>query len=161
MGSLGRVILGIVVVILVSSAALIGACADSPPSPTAPGPDTSPTLQATPGGDDYVEVVYFHRTRRCYSCQYAGDMTQQTVETYFADELASGMLVFRTLDVQEKANAEIVKKYGASGSSLYINMVTDGVDHIEHIVGIWYKIGNEQAFIDVLRPEIAQALGSI
>jgi len=161
MGSLGRVILGIVVVILVSSAALIGACADSPPSPTAPGPDTSPTLQATPGGDDYVEVVYFHRTRRCYSCQYAGDMTQQTVETYFADELAQGRLVFKTLDVQDSANAAAVEKYGPYGSSLFIDTVKDGQDNIRAITAIWYNIGNDEKFTAAVKAEIEAALGSI
>src|SRR4030042_356282 len=86
-------------------------------SPTSSETAATPTLQPSPGGADYVELVYFHRTKQCYSCRYAGDTTKYTVETYFANELASGKLVFKKVDVQDKANASIAERYGAYGSS--------------------------------------------
>ena len=137
------------------------ACTNSAPSPTLPGPTASPTLQPSPSGNDYVEVVYFHRTRRCYSCQYAGDVTQYTVETYFADELADGTLVFKALDVQDSANAAVAEKYAAYGSSLYVDVVKDGEDDIRHISAIWVHIGDDEKFEGVVKAEIETALESI
>jgi hypothetical protein len=120
-----------------------------------------PTLQPSPGGADYVELVYFHRTQQCYSCRYAGDTTKYTVETYFADELASGKLVFKKVDVQDKANASIAERYGAYGSSLFINEIIDGIDHIEPVTDIWYQIGDDDEFIQVVKDVIEKHLGNI
>jgi hypothetical protein len=130
-------------------------------SPTPTQTRANPTPQRSPAGTDYVEVVYFHRTQRCYSCRYAGDTTERTVETYFAKELATGKLVFKTVDVQDKANAAIVKRYGAYGSSLYMNEVVGGVDHIEQVTEIWYHLGDDEAFEQLVKGEIERYLGNI
>jgi len=81
-----------------------------------------------------------------------------TIETYFADELASGELVFKVLNVQDPANAAIVDKYGAYTSSLFMNKVVDGVDHIEQVTDIWLLLGNDQAFVDLVKSEIEKRL---
>ena len=133
------------------------------PELTPPPTNTAvvPTLQPSPGVTNYVELVYFHRTKQCYSCRYAGDTTKYTVETYFADELASGKLVFKKVDVQDKANASIAERYGAYGSSLFINEIIDGIDHIEPVTDIWYQIGDDDEFIQVVKDVIEKHLGNI
>ncbi|MCD6391555.1 MAG: hypothetical protein J7L92_06170 [Dehalococcoidia bacterium] len=100
-------------------------------------PATPPTSNNSSGPADRVEVVYFHRTQQCYTCRYAEEGTRYTVETYFGDELASGKLTFQSIDVQDSKNAAIVEKYGAYTSSLFINTVKDGTDHIEQVTDIW------------------------
>ena len=154
----------ILIAMLTFTACFLSACSSSGgfTPPTSPNStQETPSVQPSYGGGDYVEVVYFHRTRRCYSCQWAGDAVEYTVQTYFANELASGRLVFTMLDLQNETNTDIVNEYGAYGSSLYINNVVDGIDHIEHIPEIWYHVGDTEEFIDVLRPEIEKALESI
>jgi len=147
---------------------ILCACGSSAPKETNPeltptpiNTAVAPTLQPSPGGSDYVEVVYFHRTTQCYSCRYAGDTTKYTVETYFADELASGKLVFKKVDVQDKANASIAERYGAYGSSLFINEIIDGIDHIEPVTDIWYVVGKDEKFIKVVKDVIEKHLGNI
>jgi len=105
-----------------------------------------------------VEVVYFHRSQRCAGCHYAEDATRYTIETYFRDEVASGKVVFKVLDVQDKANVAIVEKYGAYTSSLFINEVRDGIDHIEEVTGIWFLLGNDEAFVNLVKGEIEKHL---
>ena len=119
-------------------------------------PNTNSTLKSSI--DNGVEVVYFHRTQRCSGCIYAGDMVEYTINTYFADELADGELVFITRDVQYDANAEIVDKYGAYTSSLYMNKVVDGVDNIEEITGIWLLLHKDQEFVDYVKKDIEERL---
>lgn len=130
-------------------------------SPTSTETAATPTLQPSPVVTNYVELVYFHRTKQCYSCRYAGDTTKYTVETYFADELASGKLVFKKVDVQDKANASITERYGAYGSSLFINEIVDGIDHIEPVTDIWYVVGKDEKFIQVVKDVIEKHLGNI
>lgn len=121
-------------------------------------PATPPASTNSSGPADRVDVVYFHRTVRCYSCQYAEAGTNYTVETYFADEMASGKLTFQSVDVQDEANADIIEKYGAYGSQLFINTVKDGTDHIEQVTDIWYVLGNDEAFVEVVKNKIEKSL---
>lgn len=139
----------ILIVIVILAGGILCACNSTA---TDPQPTPGPSI------DNGVEVVYFHRTHRCYSCIYAGDMVEYTINTYFADELADGELVFMLNDVQDDANAAIVDKYGAYTSSLFMNKVVDGVDHIEAVTGIWFLLGKDQEFVNLVKSEIEERL---
>ena len=119
---------------------------------------TTPPSDTSLGPADRVDVVYFHRTQRCYVCYYAEEKTRYTLETYFADEMASGRVVFKVLNVQDKENAAIVNKYGAYTLSLFINTIRGGTDHIEKVTDIWYLIGDDEAFVEVVRDKIEKSL---
>ena len=119
---------------------------------------TPPASNNSTGPADRVEVVYFHRTQRCYSCRYMEDAALDTVETYFADELASGKVTFQVFNVEEEKNADIVGKYQASYLSLYINTVKDGTDHIELVTDVYPLIGNDEAFAETLKSKIEKSL---
>ena len=121
-------------------------------------PATPPTSNNSSGPADRVEVVYFHRTQQCYSCRYAEEETRYTVETYFGDELANGKVTFQSIDVQDEANTEIINKYGAYTSSLFINTIEDSSDHIEQVTDIWLVIGDEDAFVEAVKSEIEKSL---
>jgi hypothetical protein len=152
------------IAVLILSGCILCSCSSpaqqATPSPAPTNTQVTPTPQPSTYGTNVVEVVYFHRTQRCYSCRYAGDTTEYTVETYFADKLASGKLVFKLVDVQDKANASIVERYGAYGSSLFINEIKDGTDHIKAVTDIWFLIGKDEEFVNLIRSEIGSALGN-
>jgi hypothetical protein len=107
---------------------------------------------------DRVDVIYFHRTQRCYSCRYMEAAANYTVQTYFADELASGKVTFQVFNVEEEQNADIVAKYQASYLSLYINTVKDGTDHIELVADLYPLIGKDAAFAETLKSKIEKSL---
>jgi hypothetical protein len=121
-------------------------------------PSQNPDSTLEPSIDNGVEVVYFHRLNRCYSCTYAEDKVRYTLDTFYSDELADGELVFTAVNVQDDANSAIIDKYGAYTSSLYMNKVVNGVDDIENITGIWFLIGKDQEFVDYVNEEIAERL---
>ena len=124
--------------------------ATPPASNNSTGNSTSPA--------DRVDVVYFHRTQRCYTCTYMEDAARYTVETYFADELAGGKVTFQVFNVEEEQNADVVEKYQASFLSLYINTVKDGTDNIELVTDLYTLIGNDEAFVDALKSKIEKSL---
>jgi hypothetical protein len=80
------------------------------------------------------------------------------VETYFADELASGKVTFQVFNVEEQASAAIVEKYQSSYLSLYINTVEDGTDHIELVAELYPLIGQDEAFVTALKSKIEKSL---
>lgn len=131
-------------------------CSCGSPTPIAP-----PASDTSPGPADKVEIVYFHRTPRCYSCVYAEEGAFYTMETYFKDELASGKLTFEVVDLEDKENTAMGKKYGAFTSSLFINTIRDGTDHIEEVTEIWLLLGDDEAFVEAVRSKIEKSLSGI
>jgi heme/copper-type cytochrome/quinol oxidase subunit 2 len=123
-----------------------------------PSPATPPNSNNSSGAADRVDVAYFHRTQQCYSCRYAEEGTRHTVETYFKDELTNGKVTFQSVDVQDEANTEIADKYGAYTSSLFINAVKDGNDNIEQVTDIWLVIGDDEAFVELVKGRIEKSL---
>ncbi len=123
-----------------------------------PSPTTPPVSSNSSGPADRVDVVYFHRTQRCYSCTYMEDAARYTVETYFAHELASGKVTFQVFNVQEEENADIVEQYQASYLSLYIDTVKEGADHIELVTELYPLIGQDEAFVETLKTKIEKCL---
>ena len=73
----------------------------------------------------------------------------------------SGELVFETLNLQDEVNTDLVKKFEAHTSSLFINEVRDGTDHIEEVTDIWTKLGRDEAFIEVVKTAIEEHLEKI
>ena len=124
-----------------------------------PSPTTPPASNNSSGPADRVDVVYFHRTQRCYTCRYAEEATRYTLETYFKDEMDSGRVTLQVVNVEDEANADIVEKYNnASYLTLCINTVRDGTDHIEEVTDIWLAIGNDEAFVEIVKSKIEKSL---
>ncbi len=154
----------ILIAMLAFTACFLSACTSSDefvPPTTPDSTQETPTVQPSPSGGNYVEVVYFHRTKRCYSCRYAEDAVTYTINTYFANELASGKLVYKVLNVQDSANAAIIDKYGAYTSSLFINDVIDGNDDIQQVIEIWYYLGDDEKCVELVKSEIEKHLESV
>ena len=121
-------------------------------------PATPPASNNFSGPAERVDVVYFHRTQRCSTCIHAEELTRDTVETHFADELASGKLTFQSIDVQDSNKAAIVNRYGAYARQLFINTVKDGTDHIEQATDLYPLIFNDEAFVETLKSKIEKSL---
>lgn len=81
-----------------------------------------------------IQVVHFHATQQCYSCITVGKYAKETLTERFADEYESGVIEFLDVNVELPENADIAERFGATGSSLYINVVRNGDDSISEDV---------------------------
>jgi hypothetical protein len=119
--------------------------------------------QAQPTGDivqaednlsnavEKLEIYHFHGTHQCASCIAVGDYAEETVNTYFADELKSGKIVFAHINAEVVENQELVKKYGVTGSSLWIGVYDENGFHPEQNVNVWYKIQHKDEYMIYLK----------
>jgi len=105
-----------------------------------------------------IEVINFHATKRCASCSAIGKYSEETIYEFFQPELRDGVIKFESINVDLSENKEIASKYQASGSSLYINAVYDGEDHIEEDVNVWRLLSDEQKFKEYLKNKINSLL---
>ena len=109
------------------------------------------------GNIEKVEVYHFHATRQCYTCKTVGAYAEETVNTYFADELKSGKLVFASVNIELPENKALADKYEAKGSSLLIGVYgEDGSFSKQEDTEVWYKIDNKEDYMSYLKGVIEQ-----
>ena len=107
---------------------------------------------------DKVEVVNFHATYRCYSCQKLGKLSEKTIKERFTKEVNEGKVVFKSVNGDLPENREMVILYQATGSSLYINAIKDGKNHIVQNIKVWQYLNDEEGFKNYLEEKIRQLL---
>jgi len=107
---------------------------------------------------DRIEVINFHATQRCVSCTTLGKLSEKTITERFANEVASGKIIFKSVNVELRENTEIVNLYQASGSSLYINAIKDGKNNIVQNVKVWQYLSDEIAFPNYLETKLRSLL---
>ena len=108
---------------------------------------------------DKLEIYHFHGTHQCSSCIAVGQLAEETVNTYFADELKSGKIVFGHINGDLPENRLLVGAYGVTGSSLWIGTYTqDGKFSAEENVNVWYKINDKEGYMNYLKGIIEQKL---
>jgi len=106
-----------------------------------------------------LEIYHFHGTHQCYSCKTVGAYAEETVNTYFADELKSGKIVFGHINGELPENRELVIKYGATGSSLWLGIYAkDGKFSAEQNINVWYKISDKEDYMNYLKGIIEKRL---
>jgi len=105
-----------------------------------------------------VEVLHFHGTHQCYSCITVGKYAEETVNTYFSEEVKAGKVRFAHINGELPENSEMVAKYGATGSSLWIGVYDDNGFHKEENVNVWYKINNKDEYVNYLKGIIERRL---
>lgn len=106
-----------------------------------------------------LEIYHFHGTNQCYSCKTVGAYAEETINTYFADELKSGKIVFDHINGDLPENRELVIKYGVTGSSLWLGTYSeDGKFKAEENVNVWYKIKDKEDYTNYLKGIIEQKL---
>lgn len=95
---------------------------------------------------DKIVVVHFFATQQCWSCVELGRLTELTLQKRFPEEYESGKIEYLDINVDLKENSEVVNKYRARGSSLFINYIYNGEDNIEEDVQVWRYLGSEVQF---------------
>jgi hypothetical protein len=148
------------------------------PSPTSPEPAPTPPVVDNPSPPVVVEpepapqpqpvaetrrvdVVFFHRTQQCHSCEYAEVHVQSALEEYFADDLASGLVTSQSINMDDKKNSAIVDKYAAYSSQLFITTVKGDQEVTEEVLDFWNFIDDDEGFSQFMVDKVNQALASV
>jgi glutaredoxin len=106
-----------------------------------------------------IQLYLFHGTNRCYSCITAGEYAKKTLEQNFSQEIKSGKIDFREINVDLSENKEVAAKFKATGTSLFINSIIDGQDNIKEDTQIWRLVTNEKSFSDYLSAKLRGIVG--
>jgi hypothetical protein len=118
-------------------------------------PSTVFSQSASFADGDYVIAYYFHGNMRCHSCNILEQYSRQAIEENFQDELASNRLVFKIVNVQEKANNHFMKDYGLYSQSLVLSLIENGQEKkFKNLTMIWQYARDRQRFTSYVKDEI-------
>jgi hypothetical protein len=106
-----------------------------------------------------IEVVHFHATQQCWSCITVGEYALKTIKEKFPEEYKNGIIVFKDINGELPENKDLVMKYQAGGSSLFVNAITAGKDNIKEDVTVWRLVSNESQFISYFQDKLNKLLG--
>lgn len=62
-----------------------------------------------------VEVYYFHGSRRCVTCKAVESVTEQAIK-----ELYGKTVIFRSVNLEESRDSDLVQKYKVNGQTLLV-----------------------------------------
>lgn len=108
---------------------------------------------------DKVQVFLFHSTQRCATCSAIGKLAGETVNERFQDEIKSGRIEFKEINIDLPENEELARKFGATGSTLRLNSINNGEDNITEDTRVWRLTSNTKAFKDYLEAKLNIMLG--
>ena len=106
-----------------------------------------------------IEVFDFHTTNRCVTCKAIEANTKYTLDTYFADELKNGKITFQIVNIDEDENYELAKKFKASGTSLFLNIIDSEKEKQIDLTAFAFTYGKKKdVFSDRLKNKLEKQL---
>jgi len=103
-----------------------------------------------------VMAYYFHGSFRCYTCTNMENYSREAIETNFKDDLASGRLEFKAVNVEERGNEHFVDDYQLYTKSLILSLVKDGQEvKSRNLDKIWQLARDKQKFIEYVTAEVS------
>jgi len=107
--------------------------------------------------DDRITVYYFHGDVRCETCYKLEAYAKETLDTYFANELAAGKIVWQVVNVERPQNEHFIKDYELVTKSVVLSKVRQGKELAwENLERIWQEVGDKQGYIEYVRDSISK-----
>ena len=121
--------------------------------PTPGSPSDTPGV--SPKAVPELIVYYMDMGKDCTTCLNLETYTFEAVETWFADELATGRISWRTVDLDEPANEHFVDEFGLYTKSVVLVRPIDGAPYqFDSLSRIWELVYDKEAYMTYIREQI-------
>jgi len=119
----------------------------------------SQTNQDSVSSSAKLEVLYFHGTYRCATCNAVENNTQQLINDYYKSQVTDGIIKFAAYNVDEEKNKAIVEKYQISFSTLLLVKGDGSVTDFTN-TAFQYAHTNPERYAELLKAEIDKQLSN-
>jgi len=153
-----KIIISVIVVTIIVLS-LIGIVSLKNPQTESKTGNTGNNTKVTKIRPDKIEVFLFHATQRCNTCITIGKYAGETVAESFQPEIWEGRIEFKEINIDLPENKTLVQKFQASGSSLFINVITSGQDNISEDTTVWRLTQDKAQFKIYLKNKLDNLLG--
>jgi hypothetical protein len=108
----------------------------------------------------YFTATYYHSSFRCPTCEQIEMLSAAAISGNFSNELKSGALTWRAVNIDEPANRHFSKDYQLYTQSLIISEMKDGKEvRWKNLEKVWTLVRNEKQFDQYVASEIKSWLG--
>lgn len=108
---------------------------------------------------EHFIAYYFHATRRCPTCLKIEASTGEALKEKFAEELKTGKLEWRSVNVTLPENKHFVDEYQLVSQSVVLSAVQDGKEtKWKKLDKVWQLIRNKEAFFSYIQTETSNFL---
>ena len=116
------------------------------------------TAEYKPGSK--LEVMYFHATMRCVTCNAVEDNTKKMIETLYAEQYKNGDVSFVSINVDDEKNKAIAEKYEISFSTLLLKDNTNEEPTVKDFTEIAFQYANTnpEKYNELLKQELDKVL---
>ena len=112
--------------------------------------------------DSRIEVLDFHSTHRCMTCNAIEANTKYTLDKYFSKEMKASKITFKVINVDDEKNEKMAEKFEASGTALILNVIKGGKEtHIDLTDFAFMKGNDKKAFSKELKAKIEAELKAL
>ncbi len=139
--------------------ALVLACGFPILSSAADGPAGSEESANSAQAPQFV-AYYFYGNFRCATCRKLETYSEEAISDAFADELASGDLIWKILNTDEEDNKHFVNDFELVTKSVVLVEYRDGrVVRFENLKDVWKLVGDKGDFVKYVQDSTRKFLG--
>ena len=103
---------------------------------TRTAPDTTSTAN--------VQLIYFHATNRCVTCNAVEDQAKKLLTEQYKTQLDNGTIAFGSYNLQEEENTNLVQKYQITFSTLLLISKKNGADSVNNLTDMAFQYAKNQ-----------------
>ncbi|UCD55500.1 MAG: hypothetical protein JSV93_01505 [Candidatus Omnitrophota bacterium] len=109
-----------------------------------------------------VIAYYFHGNFRCANCYNIEQFAKEAIHQNFKNELASGKLSFKIINIEGRGNEHFVNDYRLYTKSLVLSLVKNGEEvDSKNLTRIWEYLRNKARFQQYVKDEITDYLNRL
>lgn len=117
--------------------------------------DTTVIKEVAKKSSNQVIVYYFYGKPRCVSCKKIEEYTNESIK-----KLNNNRVSFKKIDMDNKDNDVLVKKYKLFTKSVVVVQIKNGKEvKSKNLSKIWTELGNKENFENYITKEIKSYLG--
>lgn len=113
------------------------------------------TIPVVQGVDPDWAVYFFYNDVYCETCERLEGYALEAVRTHFADDLESGVIQWRSLDMTTPENKHYAVDFGLYSKSVVLVELDDGEEvRWENLDDIWDLVHDQPAYMDYIRSSL-------
>ncbi len=104
-------------------------------------------------------VYYFLGNKRCPTCHKLEDYAREAVETYFPEELGSGRIQWKPVNVDIAENEHFVEDYQLVTKAIILSAMTTGKETTwKNLDQIWNLVADKSRYMEYIHKNIRKFL---
>jgi len=108
--------------------------------------------KASGNNSDKIEAYYFHFTARCVTCRTIEARFKENLETLYPNQLKSGLITFRAVNIEEPDSKALAGKLGVSGQTLLIVKGNNKINLTNE--GFMYAVVKPEKFKEIINEKV-------